>query len=158
MSMISLLLHKSEESINNRHIHMISLLLTFFSGLPLTCVNNKDIIWMYLGYNLFISQRTIPIDTSFVAGITSSGLWLCLSKFPLVVFTYKRFLCTKNRWLLYYPILMMHWLCIAFILWLFFLKRYLDIILTTEWYHIYQPINFIFQDQRNLQCLVQCNN
>jgi len=34
---------------------------------------------MYLGYNLLISQKTIPINASFVAGITSSGLWLCLT-------------------------------------------------------------------------------
>jgi len=32
-----------------------------------------------MGYNLLISQRTIPINASFVAGITSSGLWLCLT-------------------------------------------------------------------------------
>ena len=29
-----------------------------------TSVNNKDIIWMYLGYNLLISPRTIPINAS----------------------------------------------------------------------------------------------
>ena len=31
-----------------------------------TSVNNKDIIQMYLGYNLLISQRTVPINASFV--------------------------------------------------------------------------------------------
>ena len=30
-------------------------------------VNNKDIIRMYLGYNLFISQNTAPINASFVS-------------------------------------------------------------------------------------------
>jgi len=34
---------------------------------------------MYLGYNLLISQKTIPINASFVAGIINSGLWLCLT-------------------------------------------------------------------------------
>jgi len=58
-------------------------------SLLLTSANNKDIIRMYLGYNLLIPQRTIPIDASFVAGITSNGftyqsfLWLCS---PIKVF------------------------------------------------------------------------
>ena len=51
MSMISLLLHESEAK---RRMS----------------VNNKDI--MYLGYNLFISQNTAPINTS------NNGFWLCL--------------------------------------------------------------------------------
>ena len=48
-----------------------------------TSVDNKDIIRIYLDYNLLISQRTIPINASFVAGITSNGftyqsfLWFC---------------------------------------------------------------------------------
>ena len=47
-------------------------------------VNNKDIIRMYLGYNLFISQKTVPISASFV----ESKQWL------LVMFTYQSFFCT----------------------------------------------------------------
>ena len=43
MSVISLLLHESEAK-------------------PRTNVNNKDIIRMYLGYNLLISQRSVPIN------------------------------------------------------------------------------------------------
>jgi len=46
---------------------------------------------MYLGYKLLISQRAIPINASFVAGITSNG------------FTYQSFLCTKQSYLLCYP-------------------------------------------------------
>jgi len=62
---------------------MISLLLTLSQAKLRTGVNNKDIIRMYLGYNLLISQRTIPINASFVPGITSNGftyqsfLWFC---------------------------------------------------------------------------------
>ena len=47
-------------------------------------VNNKDIIRMYLGYNLFISQKTAPINASFV----KSKQWL------LVMFTHQSFFCT----------------------------------------------------------------
>ena len=35
--------------------------LLFYTS-PGISVNNKDIIWMYLGYNLPISQRTMPIN------------------------------------------------------------------------------------------------
>jgi len=77
----------------------------------------------------------------------------CISKFPLVVFTYQHSLCTINSWLLYYPTLMMHWLCIAFIFYGYFsqvISRYhpdhrmiFRYCLTTVWYQIYQPINFL---------------
>jgi len=53
---------------------MISLLLTRVQGEAKDNVNNKHIIQMYLGYNLLISQRTIPINASSVPGITSNGL------------------------------------------------------------------------------------
>ena len=63
--MISLLLHESEAKLR-------------------MSVNNKDIIRMYLGYNLFISQKTAPINASFV----KSKQWL------LVMFTYQSFIRT----------------------------------------------------------------
>ena len=65
---------------------MISLLLHESEGKPRMrmSVNNKDIIRMYLGYNLFISQKTATIDASFV----TSKQWL------LVMFTYQSFFCT----------------------------------------------------------------
>ena len=62
MSMISLLLHKSEVK-------------------PRMSVNNKDIIWMYLGYNWLITQKTLPINAFFV----NSKQWL------QVMFTYQSF-------------------------------------------------------------------
>ena len=65
--MISLLLHESEAKLR-------------------TSVNNKDIIRMHLGYNWLISQKTVPINASFV----NSKQWL------LVVFTYQSFLCIIN--------------------------------------------------------------
>ena len=42
-------------------------------------VNNKDIIQIYLGYNLFISQKTAPINASFV----KSKQWLLIMKFTV---------------------------------------------------------------------------
>ena len=63
---------------------MISLLLHESEAKPRMSVNNKDIIRMYLGYNLFISQKTAPINASFV----KSKQWL------LVMFTYQSFFCT----------------------------------------------------------------
>ena len=63
---------------------MISLLLHESEAKPRMSVNNKDIIQMYLGYNLFISQKTAPINASFV----KSKQWL------LVMFTYQSFFCT----------------------------------------------------------------
>ena len=63
---------------------MISLLLHKSEAKPRMSVNNKDIIRMYLGYNLFISQKTAPINASFV----ESKQWL------LVMFTYQSFFCT----------------------------------------------------------------
>ena len=62
MSMISLLLHESEAK-------------------PKISVNDIDIIQMYLGYNLFISQKTAPINAVFV----KCKQWL------LVIFTYQSF-------------------------------------------------------------------
>ena len=62
MSMISLLLHKSEAK-------------------PRMSVNNKDIIRMYLGYNWLITQKTLPINAFFV----NSKQWL------QVMFTYQSF-------------------------------------------------------------------
>jgi len=66
-------------------------------------------------YNLFISQRTIPINTSFVAGITSSGLWLCLTikvSFGCVHPINTSFVHAINR-MGYYPTLMMKWFKIS---------------------------------------------
>ena len=51
---------------------MISLLLHESEAKPRMSVNNKDIIRMYLGYNLFISQKTAPINASFVESKQSS--------------------------------------------------------------------------------------
>ena len=51
---------------------MISLLLHESEAKPRMSANNKDIIRMYLGYNLFISQKTVPINASFV----ESKQWL----------------------------------------------------------------------------------
>ena len=62
---------------------MISLLLHESEAKPRMSVNNKD-IQMYLGYNLFISQKTAPINASFV----KSKQWL-----PVMV-TYQSFFCT----------------------------------------------------------------
>ena len=62
---------------------MISLLLHKSEAKQRMSVNNKDIIQMYLGYNLFISQKTAPINASFV----KSKQWL------LVMFTYQSFFC-----------------------------------------------------------------
>ena len=45
---------------------MISLLLHESEAKQRMSVNNKDIIQMYLGYNLFISQKTAPINAVFV--------------------------------------------------------------------------------------------
>ena len=45
--MISLLLHKSEAKLR-------------------TSVNNKDIVRIHLRYNWLISQKTVPINASFV--------------------------------------------------------------------------------------------
>ena len=97
---------------------MISLLLTP-EVKPRTSVNNKDIIQMYLGYNLLIPQRTIPINTSFVAGITSNGftyqsfLWFCS---PI-----KAFFAQSKA------------ICFVIFLGLDSVLGYLDIILTTVW-------------------------
>ena len=44
----------------------ISLLLQKLEGKLRTSVNNKDIIRMHLGYNWLISQKTVPINASFV--------------------------------------------------------------------------------------------
>ena len=65
---------------------MISLLLHESEAKPRMSVNNKDIIRMYLGYNLFISQKTAPINAVFV----KSKQWL------LVMFTYQSFFCITN--------------------------------------------------------------
>ena len=43
---------------------MISLLFHESEAKQRTSVNNKDIIQMYLGYNLLISQRSTPINAS----------------------------------------------------------------------------------------------
>ena len=32
-------------------------------------VNNKDIIWMHLGYNWLISQKTVPIKLDYLPQI-----------------------------------------------------------------------------------------
>jgi len=48
-----------------------------------TSVNNQDIIQMYLGYNLLISQLIILINASFV----DNKQWF------VVMFNYQSFLC-----------------------------------------------------------------
>ena len=45
---------------------MISLSLHKSEAKPRMSVNNKDVIRIYLGYNLFISQKTAPINAVFV--------------------------------------------------------------------------------------------
>ena len=57
---------------------MISLLLHESEAKPRISVNNKDIIRMYLGYNWFITQKTLPISAFFA----TSKQWL------QVMFTY----------------------------------------------------------------------
>ena len=42
---------------------------------------------MYLGYNLFISQKTAPINAVFV---------ICIKQWLLVIFTYQSFFCITN--------------------------------------------------------------
>ena len=68
---------------------MIPLLLHEFEVKLRMSVNNKDIIRMYLGYNLFTSQKTAPINASFV----ESKQWL------LIMFTYQSF----TRTIMCYP-------------------------------------------------------
>ena len=63
---------------------MISLLLHKSEAKPRMSVNNKDIIRMYLGYNLFISQKTAPINGSFIES----------KQQLLVMFTHQSFFCT----------------------------------------------------------------
>ena len=57
------------------------LVITEFDAKLRMSVNNKDIIQMYLGYNWLISQKTLPINASFV----NSKQWL------QVMFTYQSF-------------------------------------------------------------------
>ena len=45
---------------------MISLLLHESEAKSRMSVNNKNIIQMYLGYNWLITQKTLPINASFV--------------------------------------------------------------------------------------------
>ena len=44
---------------------MISLILHESETKSRMSVNNKDVIWMYLGYNLLISQRSTPFSVSY---------------------------------------------------------------------------------------------
>ena len=67
-------------------LSMISLLLQESEAKPRMSVNIKDIIRMYLGYNLFIYQKTAPINAFFV----KCKQWL------LVISTYQSFFCTTN--------------------------------------------------------------
>ena len=60
---------------------MISLLLHESEAKQRMSINNKDIIRMYLGYNWLITQKTLPINASFV----TSKQWL------QVMFTYQSF-------------------------------------------------------------------
>ena len=45
---------------------MISLLLQEYEMKLKMSVNNNDIMRMFLGYNLLLSQRTVPISASFM--------------------------------------------------------------------------------------------
>jgi len=97
---------------------------------------------MYLGYNLLISQRSIPINASFVAGITSSGLLLCLTikvsfgcvhllMLPLYNKQLAALLSYTNDALIMYSF---HFYQV--------ISRYHPNHSVTVWYQIYQPINF----------------
>ena len=46
-------------------------------------VNNKDIIRMHLGYNWLISQKTVPINASFVKQQAMASGYVHLSKLSL---------------------------------------------------------------------------
>ena len=65
---------------------MISLLLHESEAKPRMSVNNKDIIRMNLGYNCYITQKTLPINSFLV----NSKQWLQvhLSKLLLVLTMY----------------------------------------------------------------------
>ena len=58
---------------------MISLLLQSLRQ----SVNNKDIIQMHLGYNWLISQKTVPINASFVKQQAMASGYVHLSKLSL---------------------------------------------------------------------------
>ena len=62
---------------------MISLLLHESEVNPRTSVNNRDIIRMHLGYNWLISQKTVPINASFVKQQAMASVHVHLSKFSL---------------------------------------------------------------------------
>ena len=52
---------------------------------PRISVNNKDIIQMYLGYKLIISQKTVPINACFVDQQTMASGCNHQSKLPLYI-------------------------------------------------------------------------
>ena len=62
---------------------MISLLLHQSNAKLMTSVNNKDIIRMHLRYNWLISQRTVPINASFVKQQAMASGYVHLSKLSL---------------------------------------------------------------------------
>ena len=64
---------KSSQSVIISQYDYDILVITWVQAKPRTNINNKDIIQMYLEYNLFISQRAILINASFVTGIVSNG-------------------------------------------------------------------------------------
>ena len=61
----------------------ISLLLQSPEVKPRMSVNNKDIIRMHLGYNWLISQKTVPINASFVKQQAMASGYVHLSKLSL---------------------------------------------------------------------------
>jgi len=76
----------------------------------------------------------------FVAGITSSCLWLCLAIKVSFSCVHISMLPLYNEQLV--ATLMMHWLCITFIFMAQVISRYCPNHSVTVWYQIYQPINF----------------
>ena len=62
---------------------MISLLLHESKVKRRMSVNNKDIVQMYLGYNWLISQKTVPINASFVKQLAMASGYVHLSKLSL---------------------------------------------------------------------------
>jgi len=99
---IFLLLHKSRQSWGlsvNKNMHMISFKFTW------------DIT------SLAFISKAIPLNTSFVARMTSNGFLVAFTNqsFLLLCSPIKSFLCAINSWLLNYPCIVVHLLHIAFI-------------------------------------------
>ena len=79
--MISLLLHLAIT--HTMYLVSTTCLCVRVCVSPRTSVNNKDIIRMHLGYNWLISQKTIPINASFVKQQAMASGYVHLSKLSL---------------------------------------------------------------------------